>query len=80
MNTNYRIIVAYYSREDDSLVGRYPLDMDESALRRLFARPRDEQMADCYPISEAHRSAIENAIKAELDLARYFYFVEFRAT
>ena len=78
--SNYRLLVAYFSREDDSLVGEYPLEMNEARLRQLLGLRADEPLTENYPITEAQRSAIETATNTRIDLDAYFYFVASRAT
>lgn len=73
----YETVVTFYSREDDSLVGEYPLKIEERRLRELLNVPPDEFLGGGYPISERERLDIEAAIGRHLELDRYFYFVQF---
>jgi len=72
--------LAYYSRQDERLVGELPLaGLGLADLQRLFHQPLDDPMYDVYPVGGEQAPTLENALGRRLDLDRYDYFVECHA-
>jgi hypothetical protein len=72
-----RRVIAYYSREDEFIVGDIDLpDVDAQALRDLFGVPADDPMYGCFPVEDRHVPKLEELCGVPIDLKKYYYFVE----
>jgi hypothetical protein len=71
-------VLAWYSKEDGSLIGDQVLDgIDMAELRSAFRPPEsDPLMYDSYPVSEGHGTFLRKAVNKPIDLKHYDYFVE----
>ena len=80
---NYRIerTLAYFSKENDELVGEVPLvGIDLAGLQRIFHVEPDDPMYESYIVGPAHVFAIQPHVSETIDLDRYDYFVEATGT
>ncbi len=71
-------ILAWYSKEDDRLVGECPLQgLGIEQLKDTFRPPeRDLLLYDSYPVGLAEAKILSKAMGISLDLDCFDYFVE----
>jgi hypothetical protein len=70
-------IIAYYSKEDEFIVGEIDLgNVDVQLLRDLFGATADDPMYHCFPVKEEHLPTLQRISGESIDLGQYDYFVE----
>jgi hypothetical protein len=72
-----RVVTAYERDPGDALVDEWPITgLELSDLQKIFGRPPDDPMYECYPVRPEHLAALERHVDHAIDLERYEYFVE----
>jgi hypothetical protein len=77
MHDNLERTLAFYSKDDDNLVGEYPLaGVPLADLRDLFGLSGDDPMIEVFPVGHRQTEYLGRKVPAPIDLSRYDYFVE----
>ena len=69
--------LSYYPKESDFPAGDLPLaGIDVGVLRKLFGVDSENPMFDVYQVGPEQVSFLQKALRRELDLETFDYFVE----
>jgi hypothetical protein len=77
MDANVVRVVAYFSRDNDQLVGEYRLfGIDLPTLQALFGGEPEDPMYDVWPVGSIEAEVLRNHVAGAIDLERYDYHLE----
>lgn len=69
--------LSYYSKQDETLVGEYPLDgLNLGILQAMFGVAEDDPMYEVFPVGPEQAEALRPYFGDVFQPDRYDYFVE----
>ncbi len=74
-----RYALAWYSVEEDTLVGEVDVQLSQDTVRKWFYLPPEDTAIECYDVTASQRRHLMKLVEHEIDLNEYVYQLEGRA-